>query len=141
MIPRQTAPPDETAMDPGALILCMPPAFSTGTAINSGEDFFCDIRIHHSDNSDNSDPGMSSAASCKGGLRVFCNSTPWQAPRTLSLFFTSPLQTHSAQFFITGKNAAGEEALRRQDAARRQAFSEALELKFSFKALWGKLFS
>lgn len=48
MIPRQTAPPDETAMDhPGALILCMPPAFFTGTAINSGEDFFCNIRAHH----------------------------------------------------------------------------------------------
>ena len=68
---------------------------------------------------------------------------PPQTDRSLphSPFFTSPLQTHSAQFFITGKNAAGEEALRRQDAARRQAFSEALELKFSFKALWGKLFS
>ena len=50
------------------------------------EDFFCDIRTHHSDNSD---PGMSSAASCEGVLRVFCNSMPWQATRTLPLFYLS----------------------------------------------------
>ena len=51
------------------------------------------------------------------GSRKFFTIPP-QTDRSLphSPFFTSPLQTHSAQFFITGKNAAGEEALRRQDA-------------------------
>ena len=43
---------------------------------------------------------------------------PPQTDRSLphSPFFASPLQTHSAQFFITGKNAAGEEAILWQDA-------------------------
>ena len=48
---------------------------------------------------------------------------PPQTDRSLphSPFFTSPLQTHSAQFFITGENAAGEEAILWQDAADAEA--------------------
>ena len=52
------------------------------------------------------------------GSRKFFHIPP-QTDRSLphSPFFTSPLQTHSAQFFITGKDAADAAAILWQDAA------------------------